>query len=203
MSHESTARDVLYSFLPEAHLIRTHNFESLFLKLEARRMGDVPMARLLELFGPGAWGPPCSDDVATYEETKYFDGLQVEGPTSARITAEDPVSKLSLELGKSTATMLHLFRMDGPEHLRRQLATAAKYMAGHAQEFRKAPLVVGATFSELGRVAMALGFRELHMTAIGDAYSQSLHARHEAFALSTTLIMCSDQWQLVCRRKNL
>lgn len=160
----------LRSFLPEQRLIQAGDFNALDLKYEAETAGFLS-ARLITLKGLGGG----KDD--GQGKNVDFQGMSLEIGAASPIEGEDSEANVALHHGSRDALLLHVDGQEGLQHLHRRLRRMGKYILEH-EDALKTPYVMGVTYSELARVGMALGMRQLEIHKIDKDYRASVRALH-------------------------
>ena len=162
--------DALRSFLPERRLIRAGDVDALDLKYEAQTT-DSFSARLMILLGI---------EFDMYDKGGRdvdFKGLTLEIGSESPIAGSDPTSDMVLQHGSTEAMMLHVDDRKGFLHLRKRFSKIGRYILKH-EDTLAIPYVMGVTYSEMARVGVALGMRQLDIHEIDNEYQASIRARH-------------------------
>jgi hypothetical protein len=175
MSDHSRAHNAVLSFMSVDRLVQQRNAEALTFKFLAH-IGR-PLDRLRAL---ADWS---TDPISTNFEPikqKDFEGITVEYTHKPPAHAIDRTTGLELKKRKKIGNMLlHLEAFEGPGELRARFGVAAKYLDSN-RDAHRAPIVGGVTYQRMGRVAAAIGMRQLEIIKINNADKQDLRARHMA-----------------------
>ena len=179
MAQKSEAHDALRSLLPEARLIRERDAAALSYKYRAELFGSWS-DRAESLLRSRYWSPELPDFTQEYAPEKTFDGLWVEAKAKSPVKAYHPETNAKLRMNKKDATFLHITAVAGLQHARMQLGVVAEYINAN-KKLRQTEYVAGVTYSELGRLAVALGFQEMRILRLSKNYELCLQASHMAF----------------------
>jgi hypothetical protein len=179
MNRQTEAHHALRSLLPERYLIRHRDVKALSYKYEARLTGTWE-ERWETWSDRTSWEETEPDTDLDYAKQKDFDGMYIEGRTGSPASAIDPETGARIRLDKKDATLIHVTALHGVHHFRSQLAGVAEYIKAN-KPLRRTELVAGVTYREMGRFAMALGFREMKVASVDPEYETTIHSMHMAF----------------------
>jgi len=111
---------------------------------------------------------------------KHLGGIMVEWRDELPVTAHDTDYQAQVMRGEA-GIMLHVEYINGPRHFLGQLELAGNYIAAN-YELLEMPYVMGVSFRELGRFAVAVaGMRTMEITSAEADYADHAQAAHMAF----------------------
>ncbi len=165
------------SFGPEDRLIADRDVDALYMKYRARLpLGGLLRSAFLLRFDSL---DPGDGDITHYQRIKQLGSFQVSGPE--RLLASGHDSDYTIDKKDRNNISLHVDQPAGIDDARRGLGVVAQYIAGH-DVLRNSRNVAGVTYSEMGSVAEAVGFRGMQIDRLGKMARYLLQAEYEVFA---------------------
>lgn len=184
---ESVSYVVWRSFLPTAFLAQRRDIDALWLKFYSR-ITDLPIPKELQRsshlwdFGRLSLNS-TSESSYEYERLRQLGSIIVEDSASPVQAAHDTHC---IPSRSTVATQLHLNYSSGVHAVRADLGSASAYIQQH-ECLRSRPYVMGVTYSELGKVATRLGFKQMEIETIDIHKLAMIDISHQVFcALNDT-----------------